>query len=109
MSDERCINLIKRQLSAVPPHDLFHIHRSGCSWEITVSGDATSGEVQVSIDNRLRLLPLFDTIGALTGIADSDGCLQLHVVEQSQTQPAWVSDGGMGLDPQSWIHAREGV
>ena len=108
LSDERCIELIKRQLSAVPPHDLFHIHSAGCSWNIVVSGDESSGEAQVKITNRLRLLPLFDAAGALVGIADASGCISIQVEEQAQTQPSWVGAGNMGLNPGSWVQARKG-
>ena len=108
LSDERCIELIKRQLSAVPQHDLFHIHSEGCSWDIAVSGGESSGEAQVKIKNRLRLLPLFDLTGALVGIADASGCISIQVEEQAQTQPSWASAGSMGLDPGSWVQARKG-
>ena len=109
LSDERCIELIKRQLSAVPPHDLFHVHNSGCSWDITVSGDETSGVARVNITNRLRLLPLFDAAGALVGIADASGCIRIQIEEEAQTQPSWASAGSMGLSPGSWVQARKGA
>ncbi len=109
LSDERCIELIKRQLSAVPPHDLFHIHNAGCSWDIVVSGDESTGEAQVTITNRLRLLPLFDAAGALVGIADASGCISIQVEEQAQTQPSWVGAGSMGLNPGSWVQDRKGA
>lgn len=106
LSDERCIELIKRQLAAVPPHDLFHVHDSGCSWDISVTGDETSPEVSVSITNRLRLLPLFDTTGALLGAADEQGCISIQVEESATTQAAWVQAGSMGLNPDEWVYAR---
>lgn len=109
LGDERCKALIKRQLSAVPPHDLFHIHASGCTWEIEISGGDTSGQVQVAISNRIRLLPLFDAAGALVGIADASGCLTLRVEEQAPTQPAWVAQGSLGLSPSTWANARKGA
>lgn len=109
LSDERCIELIKRQLSAIPPHDLFHVHNSGCSWDITVSGDETSGVARVNITNRLRLLPLFDAAGALVGIADASGCMRIQIEEEAQTQPSWASAGSMGLSPGSWVQARKGA
>lgn len=106
LSDVRCIELIKRQLAAVPPQDLFHVHDSGCSWDISVTGDETSSEVSVSITNRLRLLPLFDTTGALLGVADAQGCISIQVEESATTQAAWVQAGSMGLNPNEWVYAR---
>lgn len=107
LSDERCIELIKRQLAAVPPHDLFHIHHEGCSWDIQIVGDETSAAVSVSIRNRIRLLPLFDTTGAILGAADAQGCISIHVEESTPTQAGWVQAGSLGLNPQSWVRARE--
>ena len=109
LTDEYCTELIKRQLSAVPSHDLFHIHHSGCSWDISVSGDETSGQVQVTISNRLRLLPLFDAAGTVLGMTDSSGCMTIQVSEVAPTQPGWASEGSMGLNPGAWVHAREGA
>ena len=97
-----------RQLSAVPPHDLFHVHDAGCTWEVALDGDESSGQVSVAIGNTLRLLPLFDAAGALVGIADSQGCIRIEVRQAAQTQPGWVAEGSMGLDPDAWVHAREG-
>lgn len=108
LSDEYCIDLVRRQLSAVPPHDLFHIHDTGCTWDIHIEGDESSDTVRVSIANRLRLLPLFDAAGALVGIADGEGCIRLQVEEEARTQPVWAQESGVGLSPQTWVHAREG-
>lgn len=108
LSDERCVDLIKRQLAAIPPHPLFHMHAPHCSWDIRISGSDSSEEVSVEISHRLRLLPLFDISGVLAGIADSEGCIQLEAAQSAPTQPAWAHEGSAGLDPESWVNARKG-
>ena len=107
LSDEQCKAIIKRQLSAIPPHDLFHMHNSGCSWDIGIEGSETSSEVGVSISNRLRLLPLFDAFGASLGIADGHGCLTIQVEERAPTQPLWVQGSRSGLNPSAWVESRK--
>ena len=107
LSSQRCALLVKRQLSAVPPHDLFHIHEPSCTWEIELSGDEGSSLVSVTISNRVRLLPLFDVAGAIVGVADSEGCLSITVTETAQTQPAWVQESAAGLNPGAWVRLRE--
>ncbi|MBQ9021128.1 MAG: pilus assembly protein [Eggerthellaceae bacterium] len=109
LSDDQCIGIIKRQLSAIPPHDLFHIHHSGCSWDIGLEGDETASEVGVSISNRIHLLPLFDAFGATLGIADAQGCLSIHVEERAPTQAPWVQGSKSGLNPSEWVEARKGA
>ena len=108
LSLSRCEDIVKRQLSAVPPHDLFHIHDAGCSWEIELSGGETDGQAKATIRNRIKLLPLFDAAGALVGIADAQGCMKIEVVETAPTQPAWAGESASGLDPGGWVRSRKG-
>ncbi len=102
-SSEACAAFVKRRLAAVPPHDQFHIHKGGCSWEIEVGGDETSEYVRVTIKNTLKLLPLVDAGGMLAGFADSSGAFPLEVTCEMRTQPYWVSEGEWGLDPHAWV------
>ncbi|MEG0759497.1 MAG: pilus assembly protein, partial [Raoultibacter sp.] len=69
-SQDACEAYVKRKLGSIPPQDQFHIHSSGCTWEIELSGDETSDYVEVTIKNKAKLLPLFDAGGILLGIAD---------------------------------------
>jgi hypothetical protein len=106
LSQDRCIELVKRHLGAVPSQDLFHMHDGRCSWEVVLEGDEHCSQVGVTVRNRLKLLPLFDAAGAFAGIAD-DGCLEIEVVETAKTQPDWISSSAEGLDPGAWVTARE--
>ena len=105
---DSCADLVKRQLSAVPEHDLFHVHEPSCTWEIELEGTEESAFVSVTIVNRLKLLPLIDVGGVLAGVADADGCISVRVTESSPTQHPWVAQADAGLSPRSWVSAREG-
>lgn len=104
----RCIDAVKRQLAAVPPHDLFHVHNPACSWDVQVQGNERSERVSVSIRNRVRLLPLFDFTGVLVGIADDQGCIEIEVSASAPVQPDWVVQSQSGSDPGSWVRSKRG-
>lgn len=98
----RCIDLVKRHLGAVPSQDLFHMHDDGCSWDVVLEGDECSPQVSVTVRNRLKLLPLFDAAGAFAGIADN-GCLNIEVIETARTQPEWAVSSAEGIEPGAWV------
>ncbi len=104
-SKERCEELIRRRLGAIPQQDLFHIHEGGCSYRIVLSGDDSSQVVQVEITNRIRPLPL-NILGPIAG-ASSDGSILIRVVQKAQAQPEWVSASSNGVSPDSWVHGRD--
>jgi len=101
---QACEELVKRHLGAIPPHELFHHHDGGCSWEIECAGDENSQQVSVSIKQRIKLLPLLDVTGALFGITDGQGYFSMEVQESASTKDAWLRDAGG--DPGSWVEAR---
>lgn len=80
--------VIARHLGAIPQQDLFHIHGGDCTYDVRMTGDESAGTVAVEIDNEIRLLPLFDAAGALTGIAP-DGRYKISVRQQASTKPTW--------------------
>lgn len=102
VSDEACEAYVKRRLAAVPPQDQFHIHEGGCSWEIAMEGDEASEYVEVTIVNKVRLLPLLDAGGVLLGMADRSGAYSIEVTSRMRTQPTWIGASGSGCDPREW-------
>ena len=87
-SEEQYVDSVKRHLGAIPQQELFHIHEGGCSYAVRLSGDEHSQRVSVEIDNEIKLLPLFDMAGALTGIAPN-GRYCITVSQSAQTKPSW--------------------
>lgn len=85
-----CEDFIRRRLSAVPQTEIFHVHSSGCSWDIAFEGSEASGTVKVSIANEVRPLPLLDAGAALLGLTNDAGNLEVRVECEQQMQPDWA-------------------
>lgn len=98
-----CRDFVLRRLGAVPPHDLFHVHSSGCSWDVRVEGSEAEGTAAVSIENKVKPLPLIGLGVGFLGLLDADGCLPLSVEASCDTQPSWVSADQFSEGPAAWI------
>lgn len=94
---------IRRHLGAIPQQENFHCHQGGCSWQIELSGDEGSAEVQVRITGRVKLLPLLDMGGTLLGMGDGAGTIELAVESRAPTQNDWVAASELGLSPAAWV------
>lgn len=103
--DAACEAFIRHRLGAVPPHDCFHVHRGGCSWNIALEGDEESQAVRVTIGNDVRPLPLLDAGAVLLGMSDAQGNLHIEASASLPTQPSWVDRVEGGRSPASWIGA----
>lgn len=100
-----CRAYVLRRLGSIPPQDLFHVHQAGCSWVIKLSGNESSGDVSVSIDNAIKPLPLINVAFEGLGLLDSDGYFRIHVEESLSAQPAWLDGSQLAGGPSSWIGA----
>lgn len=103
--DSSCEDYIRRRLSAVPQQSCFHVHDGTCSWDIDLTGDASSSEVSVRIGNKIKPLPLLNAGAALLGAADADGYVGIEVVSSMPTQPSWVSESDAGHASAEWVGA----
>lgn len=99
-----CEDYIRRRLGAVPPHESFHVHEGGCSWEIELVGDESSDVVEVRIATAAKPLPLIDFAGRALGFTDGEGNLRVEVSASMQTQPSWALDAAPGA-PKDWVGA----
>lgn len=97
-----CEDFIRNRLSAVPQQDLFHVHRTGCSWQIDIQGDETTEAVEIGITNELSPLPFLDAPLRLLGATNAAGNLELRVTHAELNQPSWVAQSGAG-SPQEWV------
>lgn len=102
---ESCEAFVRHRLGAIPPIDCFHVHDSGCSWDIAFEGDEQSSIVRTTISTQVRPLPLFDAAGALLGVVGDSGTFEVKVSAQMPTQPAWVENAKAGRDPAVWVGA----
>ena len=107
--DEGCEQAIRRRLGAIPSQELFHVHEGECSYQIGLEGSEATERVQVTIENKLRPLPILDMGATLLGLTDSEGCLTCKVQVSLPTQDEWVAQGSLGLNPSGWANAREGT
>ena len=81
------------------------MHEGACSWDIRFEGDERSDVVRVTIANEARPLPLLDAGGALLGIVNGNGNLEVRVTAEQSTQPSWARSFDAGGDPAGWIGA----
>lgn len=81
---------IRRRLSSIPEADIFHVHSTGCTWEIERDGDDSTSEVSVTIRTEVKPLPLVDIGLHACGAVNENGNIELEVVARSSTQPDWA-------------------
>ncbi len=98
-----CEDYVMRRLSAIPQMDQFHVHTSGCSWDISFSGGETSQVSKVEISTEVKPLPLLDSGMRLLGLLNARGNLVVEVDYTQTMQPDWVSNSKEGLNPESWV------
>ena len=101
-------DFIRRRLGSVPPHDLFHLHGGGCTWQIECTGDEGAGEVRVRIATEAKPVPLIDYGARALGLTNGAGNFEVVVEATSPTQPAWVQESSLGMSPAAWVTARDG-
>lgn len=96
---------MRRRLSAIPQHDLFHVHTGECSYQIEMDGDESSQEVSVTLSTKLKPLPLLDIGMKLSGLTDEDGCLKVEASSTMPTQADWVWTSASGASPAEWVRS----
>ncbi len=100
-------NFVRHRLGSIPEHESFHVHDPICAWEIELQGSETASQVSVTIKNKLRLLPLFDFGANAMGLLDESGLFPLSVTVQMPTQPDWVNNQLLGVNPRRWVEQWE--
>lgn len=98
-----CEDFIRRRLSAIPQLDQFHVHSSGCSWNIAFGGGEGSQVSQVEISTEVKPLPLLGSGMRLLGILNSSGNLVMKVSSVQKMQPDWISNSAEGQNPETWV------
>ena len=44
-----CEEYVRRRLGAIPPFDVFHVHDSGCTWEVRCEGGGAADVARVTV------------------------------------------------------------
>lgn len=102
---ELCEDFVMRRLGAVPPHDFFHVHGGGCSWEVELSGSEASSKVEITISTEVKPLPLIGFAAVLMGAGNDEGNLVVEVTSAMSTQPAWALESRGSSNPAEWVGA----
>lgn len=80
-------DFVRSRLSAIPQTEIFHVHDSGCSYEISVAGTGTS-QTSTKITNKLKPIPLVDLAFKLFG---GGGLITISAESTQTVQPGWVT------------------
>ena len=97
---QQCQDYIMRRLSAVPQADIFHVHTTGCTWEVQLDGNEAAPTATVRISTEVKPLPLIDCAVGLLGLCNERGNVVLAVEATAATQPDWVE---RQTAPSDWI------
>lgn len=96
-------NYVLRKLGAIPQQENFHVHQSGCSYEVVLEGDEATQTVKVCIENQVRPLPFFDWGARVLGVVNSEGNFVVKTECELPAKNEWVASSEHGLDPKSWV------
>lgn len=99
-------DFVRRRLSSVPEQDLFHIHGSGCSWQIELQGGEASPHATVTIRNEVRPVPLIGLGVQALGLTNGNGNMEIEVRASQPTQPDWAA--AVGISPAEWVDTWNG-
>ncbi len=98
---------VRRRLGSIPQQDNFHVHGSGCTWDISLEGGEETDRVSVTIGNQVKPLPFFDFGARALGVVNDKGNFEMTVRFSIPAKSSWVVENDQGLDPEAWV-ASEG-
>lgn len=108
-SEESIKSAVHHKLAAIPQQDHFHVHEGQCSYQITLHGSESTDVVSVSITQEVKLLPIFDVGAKALGIVNDRGNFVIEAEVSYSAKNSWVLSNELGLNPDSWVHARDGT
>lgn len=94
---------ILARLSSIPEEDHFHVHKGGCSWEVSLLGDESSSVVSVRISHKVKPLPFIDVVSQGLGITDEAGLYEVAVEAEFVPKNDWVFSNEAGNNPGDWV------
>ncbi|MEE0477674.1 MAG: pilus assembly protein, partial [Adlercreutzia sp.] len=87
-----CEEYVRRRLGAIPPLDVFHVHDSGCTWEVRCEGGGAADVARVTVRTEVRPLPLLDGGATLLGMVNERGNLVVEVTATAPTRASWAQE-----------------
>lgn len=94
-----CEDYVRRRLGAVPQADIFHVHSTGCTWEVLCEGGGASDTSRVTVRTEVRPLPLLDGGAALLGLVNERGNVTVEVSVSVPTRAEWAQGSLGGASP----------
>lgn len=94
---------VLRRLGSIPPEPHFHVHDPVCTWDVELVGSEFDSLASVRIATQVEPLPIVGAAAGLLGALDEDGMLTVEVVASAPTQPDWVVENELGMDPRAWV------
>lgn len=85
--DKLCDSFARRRLSAIPQQDNFHVHSSGCTYEIELEGDHSTPVNTVTIKNQIKPLPLIGFLTEIFGMLNQNKCFEIIVSSSLSLKP----------------------
>ena len=75
-----------------PALDVFHVHDSGCTWEVRCEGGGAADVARVTVRTEVRPLPLLDGGATLLGMVNERGNLVVEVTATAPTRASWAQE-----------------
>lgn len=98
-----CEPFAKRRLGAIPQQDNFHLHSTGCSYEVFLEGSQETPQVKVSIKNQIKPLPIIGFLSQIFGLLNSNGCFEITAQVEEQSKPAWAQQSYKDTSVDKWV------
>lgn len=96
---------VRRRLGAIPEQDSFHVHSSGCTWEVRCEGGGAADRSKVTVRGEVRPLPLIDFGATLLGLVNDRGNLVVEVSVEAPTRSRWSQESLGGASPNDKVGA----
>lgn len=96
---------VRRRLGAIPEQDNFHVHGSGCTWEVRCEGGGAADRSRVAVSGEIRPLPLLDLGTTLLGLVNDRGNLVVEARAEIVTRPDWAQQSLGGVRPNDKVGA----
>lgn len=97
--EEACWAFVKRRLGAVPQQDNFHVHSTGCTWEVRCEGGGAADVSRVVVRTEVQPLPLLGAGATLLGLVNERGNIEVEVEAEVPTRAAWAQQSLGGASP----------
>lgn len=92
-------SFLRRRLGAVPEQDNFHVHSTGCTWDIQYSGGGASDRARVTLRTEVRPIPLIGAGSSLLGLVNARGNFVVEVTCEAPTRAVWAQESLGGVSP----------